>query len=666
MKRLEHIIHRLIFGIVFLLSFILLNTSAWISDFDSDELSAIIRATKSFHFAEHLQIGILPDGHPAGIQTVIWLGTHFGGWNPAIFRLIWIALTLIGNVYFKKWMYQLALKNGESKLSAVWISLLGYAFISLMWWPLSLGTWLRPYAPGFSILMLFFYHFERLQLNHRNWIWSAVFLGLLGYIHYFALLTGLVFFVFSWGWDYRFNSSKLFFKIGLVALIINLPQISVIFNQFQLAGLNWLGPPTPHFLIHHFKYICGNNNWILWIFIASILVNIFFQNRNWKNGFNRNGLIWVLVLIILYSYSVFRKPVLQHNALYFAFPLFISKAVESIFSIFNWIGAYLTFNQSNNKAIPSHSAINIFNKLPKESYLKSVFAMCFILLSLNNTLFEKRHFSEIRLHDRYAEPFRVYKNEQLNLSKNSMLLIDGPVDLLEYHKQDFLGTSIKTDNLLFIQKLNTVPQKKSNQLWLDWSNGVWGKDTLVLALNSGSDVNILNILNHCSKRISLTWNHKKWVHRTVGGEIQCFVRKKANGENSNSILGNKKMAQYRVLSLDSTASVFVNLNTFKINSYDLIGIRFISNELKLDSIKLVSALFKEGFNKARIQYDYRWEQGSTDSCIYLTLKLIDIPDWDHQSILRLNLESANPQLKEFTDSRIEIEIIPGNPFAYGI
>ena len=666
MKRHEHVIQDLIFGFVFILSLILLSSSAWISDFDSDELSAIIRATSSTHFAEHLQIGVLPDGHPAGIQTVIWLGTHFGGWNPVVFRFIWIALTLIGNVYFKKWMYQLALKNGESKPSAVWISLIGFAFISLMWWPLSLGSWLRPYAPGFSILMLFFYHFERVKLNSRNWICSSIFLGLLGYIHYFALLTGLVFLVFSWGWDFRFNSTKLFFKIGLVALIINLPQISAIINQFQLAGLNWLGAPSPHFLIHHFKYITGNSTWILWLFIAVLLVNLLIQNRNWRNSFNRNAIIWLVVLAILYCYSVFRKPVLQHNAMYFAFPLLISKVVESIYSVLNWILPYLTFKNQRNTAIHSNSSINIFTKMISKTTLKSVFVLCIILFSLNNTFFEKHYFSEIRVHDRYAEPFRVYKNEQLNLSKNSIFLIDGPVDLLEFHKQDFLGSLIKTDNLLFIQKLNTIPQKKSNQLWLDWSNGGWGKDTLVLAVNSGTNVNILNILNHRSKRISLPWNHGKWVHRTVGGEIQCFVRQEASGINLSSFFGNKEIEQKRVLSLDSNASLFVNLNSFKINSYDLIGIRFISNKLKLDSIKLVSALFKEGFNKARIQYDYRWEQGNSDSCIYLTLKLVDILEWNNESTLRLNLESANPLHMPSTDSRIEIEIIPGNPFTYGI
>jgi hypothetical protein len=144
------------------------------------------------------------------------------------------------------------------------------------------------------------------------------------------------------------------------------------------------------------------------------------------------------------------------------------------------------------------------------------------------------------------------------------------------------------------------------------------------------------------------------------------VRQEASGINLSSFFGNKEIEQKRVLSLDSNASVFVNLNSFKINSYDLIGIRFISNKLKLDSIKLVSALFKEGFNKARIQYDYRWEQGNSDSCIYLTLKLVDILEWNNESTLRLNLESANPLHMPSTDSRIEIEIIPGNPFTYGI
>lgn len=70
------------FTTLFLISSSLLLFSAWVSDFDSDELSSILRADQSENFIQHINLGVLPDGHPAGIQTFIWLGTHFGGWSP--------------------------------------------------------------------------------------------------------------------------------------------------------------------------------------------------------------------------------------------------------------------------------------------------------------------------------------------------------------------------------------------------------------------------------------------------------------------------------------------------------------------------------------------------------------------------------------------------------
>jgi hypothetical protein len=767
--RFFKVILTLSFATLFLVSTSILLYSAWVSDFDSDELSSILRAHQADNFIQHIQTGVLPDGHPAGVQSIIWFGTHFGGCSPFCFRLIWVIFTILGNIYFKKWLYKIAKKNGSEEHVANWISIWGYAFISLMWWPLSLGSWLRPYVPGFAVFMFFLNQFELLNNKSNSWIWTGIFLGLLGYIHYFTLLTGLVFFIVSWGWDFGFKSSKTFMKIAAIAIIINLPQLLVIQHQLQLAGLNWLGKPTPQFFIVHLKYITGSNFWIQWIFLFVIVLRLILIPPKWNSIFIKNILIWLCVFIILYTYSIFRKPVLQHNALYFAFPLLISFFIEMLVAFLNFINQKINLFQSKYTPNPTETTNNnpITNLFKKQfnsmgELVNSIILIFSILLMLNNTVFEKLYFADIRIHDRYAEPFRIVKDYKLNERNHIQILVDGPSDVLSYHKTHFLQHEQNINNLFFIQSLyhpqkdktnplginslskssklevNSIPTQQSkynstqqfryptqvnfnktraesksnpNQIWLDWTQGLWGQDTMVLALNSGSNLNIINILNHRSRRINLPWGRKNWVHRTVGGEIQCFVRNSekarsfvnpdsgkqkvsnstknsfANKELSKSVVENKDFLNKSVaenidaksikrFNIRSSEPIFIDLKPFSIQPYDLIGIRFTSKNLTLDSIKLVSALFKEGFNKAKIQYDYRWEQGSTDSSIYLTLKLIDIPEWNPNSSLRLSLEvsgtlqsnngSISKDLLDLENCLYEIEILPGNPFTYGI
>jgi len=307
----------------------------------------------------------------------------------------------------------------------------------------------------------------------------------------------------------------------------------------------------------------------------------------------------------------------------------------------------------------------IKNRILTKTAILSFTSVGFMALMVFNILFEKLQFADVRIHDRYAEPFRVYSNYHLGNMKNSMILVDGPLDVLNYHKNNLIHTeNISDTNIQFIQQIQHLPKKtqNANQIWLDWSNGLWGKDTMILSLNAGSNMNILNILNYKSQRRNLPWGRKPWVQRTVGGEIQCFVRNKNKIGDLNPKFNQRKT----IIPKNWDEPVFIDLTSLQINKYDLIGVRFTSPTINMDSIKLVSALFKEGFNKVQIQYDYRWEPGNSNHEIYLTLKLIDIPEWIEKTTLRLSLESAAVMNLTTADLKYEVQIIPGNPFTYGI
>jgi hypothetical protein len=318
------------------------------------------------------------------------------------------------------------------------------------------------------------------------------------------------------------------------------------------------------------NYISGNSRWFQGIIVVFISVGLLFQNRNWSNAFIKNWLVWVIVFIILYGYSIFRKPVLQHNALYFAFPLLVSVVPELIIS-----------------GIESLK-FKIKNRILTKTAILSFTSVGFMALMVFNILFEKLQFADVRIHDRYAEPFRVYSNYHLGNMKNSMILVDGPLDVLNYHKNNLIHTeNISDTNIQFIQQIQNPPKKtqNANQIWLDWSNGLWGKDTMILSLNAGSNMNILNILNYKSQRRNLPWGRKPWVQRTVGGEIQCFVRNKNKIGDFNPKFNQRKT----IIPKNWDEPVFIDLTSLQINKYDLIGVRLTSPTINMDSIKLESA-----------------------------------------------------------------------------
>ena len=83
----------LIFGLAVFLRFYKIDQF----QFDSDELSAIFRAKNAANWHQHILNGILVDGHPAGIQTLIWLWVKQFSSNPLPLKII-AALFGLANV----------------------------------------------------------------------------------------------------------------------------------------------------------------------------------------------------------------------------------------------------------------------------------------------------------------------------------------------------------------------------------------------------------------------------------------------------------------------------------------------------------------------------------------------------------------------------------------
>lgn len=106
-------------------------------DWGYDELSAILRALGATTWQQHLHQGVIIDGHPAGLQTILWIWVQAFGSNVLPLRLLTAGIGLF--TLFQS--HQLA-KRLFGFETAYWTVVM----MGLMWWQVSMGIWIRPYV----------------------------------------------------------------------------------------------------------------------------------------------------------------------------------------------------------------------------------------------------------------------------------------------------------------------------------------------------------------------------------------------------------------------------------------------------------------------------------------------------------------------------------------
>jgi hypothetical protein len=371
---------------------------------DSDELGALFRAEKTqSSFWAHITQGVAIDGHPAGVQTIIWIlfkVLHFNEWT---YKLIWGLFSLMNLGLF----YRFCLMESDKK-AAEFSTIL----MALLYFPVSMSVWVRPYELGLTALLLFL-NFRR----HSNQIFVGFLLSLTLYTHYFSFLTAII---------YLFISDKINirnFKILFIALLIAAPQWTVFTHQIHEGGLSWLGKPKIDWFVDHLYFTFNQSNLVLLIVILATSWSLYQKAKVGKTAIIAIS-TWISVLAIGWSYSVIFKPVLQNHVVYFAFPFFLF-----------FLGTFT------------------FSKVPAVGR--------FLLMSvLLVSLIHEVQFQFIRTSNKYAST--VAKIAQDPTLKLLPIKADGPEDILQYLFQKFglqfqhldsLGES--TDTFLFVSNSGT-------------------------------------------------------------------------------------------------------------------------------------------------------------------------------------------------------------------
>jgi len=290
--------------------------------FTHDELSALGRL-RFDSFSDLIQYGVLPDGHPAGVQVFLYYWTSLVGTREILVKIpfifsgvlsIWLTYT-IGKLWF----------DGTTGLMAA-------AYISSLQFFVMYSQIARPYISGLFITLLMVYMWSLYFFKNRKikyLVLFAVFGALSAYNHHFSLLfTAIV----GLSGLFLINNKRellIYSLSGLLIFVLYIPHLQIFFSQLGYGGIGgaggWLAKPTPLFFIDFIDWLFHFSQ-VVWGTLIAIFMYLFLKEGDFcmsNHGIQKLLLLisWFLLPIIIgYTYSVLRNPVIQYSMLIFSTP----------------------------------------------------------------------------------------------------------------------------------------------------------------------------------------------------------------------------------------------------------------------------------------------------------------------------------------------------------
>lgn len=312
--------------------------------FSNDELSAINRLRfNSFH--ELVDKGFYVDGHPGGIQVMLWYWIKIFGVSEASLRFPFVIFGVLAVLF--------AFLVGRQLFGAV-AGLFSAAAMTFLEFPLLYSQIARPYGSGvfFCLLSVWFWlrvvdaqHDETKKASGHiaDLAGYAVSAAMCMYNHYFSFLFAAIV-GFTGLFLVRRRMMLWYIIAGALACLLFLPHLYITLNHLTYKGVGlWLGKPTPAWIAEHILFIFNRQ---LWLLIAVLVVAATLTWINRKHLINNRYRIVVLLFFLLpmaigYIYSISVNPVLQHPVLIFSF----------VFLVF------LLFSCAGDRLKPVHSVI---------------------------------------------------------------------------------------------------------------------------------------------------------------------------------------------------------------------------------------------------------------------------------------------------------------------
>ena len=313
----------------------------------NDDLSTLTR-TRYDSFSELIEKGVKEDVHPAGLQIFMYAWTALVGYGEWAVRLPFLLMGLGSMVLVfllgKKWA-------SES------CGLLMAAALATWQYVIMHHLSIRMYTSGMFLILVMvlcwtnlLWHTEkRPWLNFVGYVLAA---ALCCYNHYFSMLlagiiglTGLFFL--------QKQTRNAYLAANLLVLLLYLPHIPIFLHQLSMKGIGgWLAKPTMQFFPDYFSFIF-HHSIIQMVMVGALVLWGIFQNRKCAKFLAKDAkipnemrfplrplrsslsafavknkkwiaLLWFLLpMLIGYTYSVLREPVMHYGGLFFSFPFLL-------------------------------------------------------------------------------------------------------------------------------------------------------------------------------------------------------------------------------------------------------------------------------------------------------------------------------------------------------
>ncbi len=320
--------------------------------FTWDELSAWNRLHFN-HLSDLIDLGIKPDGHPAGVQVFLFYWTFLFGDTEWVVKLPFAVMGLVSVYIFYK-------------IGEIWwnktTALIATSFLASLQFFVLYSTIARPYISGLflSLFMVYFWSLYMYKTPQKKYLLGfIIFAALSAYNHHFSLLFASIV-----GLTGLFTIQKKqiteYIISGILIFILYIPHLPIFFHQLSIGGIggtgNWLSKPSPDFLLQFLYWVFHFSPWVIGMVLFLITIGAIQRSSKIKRKENwRKRIIllsWFsLPIIIGYYYSTLVNPVLQYSMLIFSLPyllLFIFSGFSKLkpFFISTLIIAILAVNIS--------------------------------------------------------------------------------------------------------------------------------------------------------------------------------------------------------------------------------------------------------------------------------------------------------------------------------
>ncbi len=285
-----------------------------------DELSALFR-THFSTFSELIEKGVMPDGHPAGIQVFLYYWTRLFGYSEIVVKLPFIVFGVLA----------VAL---TFRIASMWynrtVGFVSAAFVSTLQYTVIYSQIARPYISGlfFSLTMVYFWTKvvthpqKKFLVNGLMYLFASI---LCAYNHYFSLLFAIIVGITG---IFIINKKFLirYLLIGVAISIAFIPHFSIFIHHLKLGGVEgWLGKPQNDFLVEYIRYVFNFSSAVFTMTMGLMVYGIL---KGKKSDINLKFLLisfcWFLLpFLIGFFYSRYFSAVLQYSVLIFSFPFLL-------------------------------------------------------------------------------------------------------------------------------------------------------------------------------------------------------------------------------------------------------------------------------------------------------------------------------------------------------